>query len=236
VAARRPAVLVVLVSVLAGATGCSFGMRTAPSDPAQRTRKAAQACVADMYYPFFDTVSAGVGVYNIHVSLAARDRVSIYGVEMSKKAGHALGITQAALFGIGALYGYVQLARCSELSREKRLDTTRGTVVNGEWHPARVRSNRADSDSTDKGATSGDSTPSEGTAPGSENDRSRHLAPGSEDDRPRHPAPGREDDRPRPPAPGTQGAGSAELPSWSAFRRYPLPPENPPRGPATGNE
>jgi hypothetical protein len=58
------------------------------------------------------------------------------------------------------------------------------------------------------------------------------MAPGSEDDRP----PRSEDARPRHPAPGTQDADSAELPRWSAFRRYPLPPENPPRARATGNE
>jgi hypothetical protein len=190
VAARRPlAVLVVLVSVLAGATGCSFGMRTAPSDPAQRTLKAARACTADMYYPFVDTISAGVGVYNIAISNAARDRVSIYGIETSKKAGRALGITQAVVFGLGAAYGYVQLARCSELSGEKGLDTTRGTVVNGEWRPARVRSNRAAGDSTGKDATHGENTAS---APGSEDD----LAPGTEDDRPHRPTPGSENDRP----------------------------------------
>jgi hypothetical protein len=170
-------------------------MRTAPSDPAERTRNAALSCTSDAYFPFLDTISAGVGVYNIGVSLAARDRVSIYGVERSKKAGLALGITQAALFGLGATYGYVQLARCSELSRGKGIDPTRGTVVNGEWRPARVRSNRAASDSTGKDATPGDSTASAGTAPGSEDDRPRGLAPRSEDDGPRHPAPGTQDRR-----------------------------------------
>jgi hypothetical protein len=52
------------------------------------------------------------------------------------EGGLNLGIAQAALFGLGATYGYVQLARCSEMSREKGLDTTRGKVVNGEWRPA----------------------------------------------------------------------------------------------------
>jgi hypothetical protein len=196
VAARRPlAVLVVLLSALAGATGCSFTMGTAPSDPAQRTRKAAGSCTSSVYFPLLDTISAGVGVYNIGVSVAARDRVSLYRAEMSKKAGLALGITQAALFGAGAVYGYVQTARCDALRRETGLDPTPGTTTSGQWHPeARARSRRA--------------SESVGRAPGSE------------------------DDLPQAPAPGTDDAVSTELPSWSAFRRYPLPPESPARAPA----
>lgn len=216
-ATPRPlGVLILLVSVSAGATGCSFSMQTAPSDPARRTRQAARSCTWDVSYPVVDTISTAVGVYNIGISRAARDRVSIYTVETSKKAGLALGITQAAVFGVGAIYGYVQAARCSELRRETRLDARPG-----DWaFTRRVRAKRSAGDS---------STPGESTARAG-------SAPGSEDDRPHGPAPGSEDDRPHGPAPGTEDAGSTGLPSWSAFRRYPLAPENPPRTPATGSE
>jgi hypothetical protein len=87
-----------------------------------------------------------------------------------------------------------------------------------------------------KDATPGASTTSAGPAPGTEDDRPLGLAPGSDDDRPPGRAPRSEDGRPRHPAPGTQGANSTGLPSWSAFRRYPLPQENPPRAPATGKQ
>lgn len=209
----------VLASVLSGATGCSFGMRTAPSDPGKRTVRAARACAADTYYPFFDSVSTGVGVYNIVVSTTARDKVSIYGQEMGKKTGLTLGIAQAALFGLGAAYGYVQIARCNALNRERGFDPSRGALVDGRWQLQRARPR----------SEAGDSKAS---APRSDDDRPVLLAPGSEDDRP--PRPSAEGKAARP-APSMKASSGTELPSWSAFRRFPLPPETPPRAPAKGS-
>jgi tetrahydromethanopterin S-methyltransferase subunit F len=202
-----------LLIVAAATGGCSFFMPTAPSDPVQRTRKAAVACKSATHYPIVDTISAAVGVYNIGVSLVARDRVLIYGQEASKKTGLTLGITQAVLFGLGATYGYVQVARCRELGRERGLEAKPRPAPSGDWHAKpRARGNGATGDSTGQGSRTGGRTASAGSAPGTE------------------------DDFPRGTAPGTEDAVSAELPPWSAFRRYPLAPEHPPRAPATGGK
>jgi hypothetical protein len=179
-------------------------MPTAPSEPAQRTRNAAHACKSALEYPVVDTISTAVGIYNIGVSLAARDRVSVYTVDMSKRTGLTLGITQVVLYGLGATYGYVQTARCSELREEKGLDARPRSSASGDWRAKPRAPVNGATGATGQSSARGDRTASVGRAPGSE------------------------DDLPRSPAPGTDDAESPDLPSWSAFRRYPLAPEHPP--------
>lgn len=103
------------------------------------------------------------------------------------------------LYGLGATYGYVQVARCSALRRETERD---------------------DADDS-PGSSSNGNTP-----PRNQATASASRAPGSEDDPPQGPAPGTEDAAPANP----------ELPSWSAFRRYPLQQEQQPRPPAVDGE
>jgi hypothetical protein len=105
------------------ASGCSFAMRTAPSDPSERTPEAAQACTSSYLVPALDSVSAAVGGYNIAVSAAADDKVRIYGGEVDKGVGLGLGIAQLAAFGIAATYGYIEATRCNELRHEQRVLT-----------------------------------------------------------------------------------------------------------------
>ena len=119
---RNPVVLVVLVVL--PLVGCSFvGVRGLPSDPSQRTAKATRECLQGYWYPILDTANAGIGAYNTGLAASANegDRIKAYGyLEMDRKAGLALGITQLTLFGAGAVYGFVQLARCEALDNERK--------------------------------------------------------------------------------------------------------------------
>ena len=119
-----------LLVVLAFATGgCSFGMNVAPSEPSQRTRQAARECSASILAPLGDTLGAGVGAYNMGISLAARNEVTIYTAPVDKGVGLALGISQLALYGAAATYGYIQAGRCNSLRAETHMNGGAEQVV-----------------------------------------------------------------------------------------------------------
>jgi hypothetical protein len=68
-----------------------------------------------------DSAAASVGAINIGVAAnASPGRVAWYGMEMESETGVALGVTQLALFGAGAVYGFVQTSRCSAYIEERR--------------------------------------------------------------------------------------------------------------------
>jgi hypothetical protein len=113
---------VVLLIVTTALGGCSFSMNVAPSEPSERTRQAARNCTSSVLYAVGDSLSAGVGLVNIGISASADRKVLIYGAETDKDVGLALGITQLALFGGAAVYGYVQSARCGALRAEQNID------------------------------------------------------------------------------------------------------------------
>jgi hypothetical protein len=171
-------------------SGCSFGMNVAPADPSRRTHEAARRCTDSYLLPIVDTLGAGLGAYNVGVSTAADDKVKLYGVDVDKKVGLALGVTQLIAFGAAATYGYVQATRCNSLRHEQHLEVDPQAPA-----PA---------------------------APGA----SAQAKPGASAPPPVEAAPGTADDhdatdQPAPAASG--GPPQHELPSWSAFRRMPLP-------------
>jgi hypothetical protein len=170
-------------------TGCSFGMNVAPSDPSKRTHEAARKCTDGVFLPVADSLVAAVGVYNISVSAAAQDKVTMYGVPVDKTAGLTLGITQLVVFGAAATYGYIQAARCTGLQRE--LHRAADLEAEAQAKP-----------------TAAANQPLE-------------AAPGSADDHDAAEGP------PARSAANVPSAGSApperQLPSWSAFRRMPMP-------------
>lgn len=98
-------------------------MNTAPSDPSERVTVAASECTNTAYLPAGDALAAAVGGINIGISAAAEDEVRYYGVTMDKGVGLAIGITQLAVFGAAATYGFIQLNRCNQLRREVHLDS-----------------------------------------------------------------------------------------------------------------
>lgn len=104
-------------------TGCSLGMHTAPSDPSERTHEAARECTSSYLHPIGDVAGAAVGAINIGIAASADDGVSIYGTEASRKVGIGLGITQLALFGAAATYGFIQAGRCNALRHEQHVLT-----------------------------------------------------------------------------------------------------------------
>src|SRR6187402_1620696 len=104
-------------------TGCSFSMPTASNEPGKRSKKAAEQC-GGYGWPVVDTISAGVGVVNIAIAGSADsgDQVTWYGLDIGRDAGLALGISQAVLFGAGAVYGYVRASQCAAARKHYRLD------------------------------------------------------------------------------------------------------------------
>jgi len=128
--------LTALLAIALCSVGCSLGMSTAPSHPSARTEEAARECTSSPHLPILDTLSAGVGAFNVAISAAAEDEVTFYGAAIDKEVGLTLGITQLALFGAGAVYGYVQLGRCHALRKERHL-------TSGEGHARRDRNPRS---------------------------------------------------------------------------------------------
>ena len=98
-------------------------MNTAPAAPSERTTPAASECTSSVLLPTGDAIAAAVGAVNIGISASADDQVRYYGVTMDKQAGLAIGITQLAVFGAAAAYGYVQASRCNALRREVHLES-----------------------------------------------------------------------------------------------------------------
>jgi hypothetical protein len=164
-------------------TGCSFGMNVAPSDPSKRTTKAARDCTDSVLFPIGDTLAAGVGAYNVGVSVAAHDKVTIYGAPVDKSVGLALGISQLVAFGAAATYGYIQVARCNSLKHEQH-------VVD-------------DADAQTESKPTAPPPPPVEAAPGTSDDHDATEA---------LPAPA-----------GSNAPPEQQLPSWSAFRRMPMP-------------
>jgi hypothetical protein len=114
------------IAALVALTGCSFLMNVAPSDPARRTTQAAHECTGSYLAPGFDTVSAGVGVYNTAVA-AGSDEVSIYGIHMKREVALPLSVAQLVVFAASVTYGYIQASRCNALRSERHLDAAAGT-------------------------------------------------------------------------------------------------------------
>lgn len=105
------------------ALGCSFAMPVAPSDPSHRTAEAAQRCTVSYADPAFDLGGVVLSSANLAVALGAKDRVLLDAVlPMSKTAGAALASSQLALYSAAAVYGLVQVARCTELRKEQPVD------------------------------------------------------------------------------------------------------------------
>jgi hypothetical protein len=101
------------------ASGCSFAaIPSPPSDPTERTREAANECTASNTFPILDSVGALVGAVQIGIgaSMAEGERTSAF--DMTSGTAIAVGVTELALFGAGAIYGYTQVARCKTLRRE----------------------------------------------------------------------------------------------------------------------
>lgn len=192
--AANKAFLVLALAVTA--SGCSTGMKVAPSDPSQRNHRTARECTDNILLPVLDTLAAGVGAYNIGFSAAADDKVSYGSIDIDKGVGLALGITQLVGFGAAASYGYIQFARCQTLRREQNI----GTRKTEPEPPSPM-------EPPPPGASQAATPPPPPVA----------MAPGSADDHDATEGPGR--------SAGSSTAPSAtdELPSWSAFRRVPLP-------------
>ena len=152
--ARRCTIMLVGAGALAAATGCSFAMDIAPSDPSRRTVEAARECTSSVAAPIADSISAAVGAYNTGVSLAATDEVRIYGITAKRSTGLALGVTQLAAFGIAATYGFIQASRCHSLRAERHLDepTPKPPPTGGHGSPA------ANSPSTAESSSASDAT------------------------------------------------------------------------------
>jgi hypothetical protein len=122
------------VAVLAMACfGCSFAFVTGPpSEPSSEPHEPSRPCTTSVLYPVLDSVAAAVGAVNIGIAAnASPGKVSWYGIEMESKTGVALGVTQLALFGAGAVYGFVQTSRCNAY-REKVRTEPEGSS----WSPA----------------------------------------------------------------------------------------------------
>lgn len=99
--------------------GCSFTMRTPPSEPAKRTAHAAKEC-GGIVYPIFDTVSVAAGV--TWVVRAEQDEAA---GRAEHEAERIAGYGIIGLFGAAAMYGYVVEVRCASLRREVALRKAR---------------------------------------------------------------------------------------------------------------
>ena len=100
-------------------SGCSFAaIPSPPSDPSERTREAASECTATNLVPILDSFGALTGAVQIGIaaSMDEGDRTSVF--EMTSGTAMAVGITELAVFGAGAIYGFTQVARCKTLQRE----------------------------------------------------------------------------------------------------------------------
>jgi len=182
-----------LSAVALATTGCSLFMHTAPSDPSERVTPAASECTSSVWLPTGDALAAAVGAVNVGISAAADDQVHYYGVTMDKQAGLAIGITQLAVFGAAAAYGYVQASRCLELRREVHLDSTPAAARESPREAPEERPTTTRGGPTTAVAGAAAESPPPGAPPTA-------AAPAA--------APSAETPR--------------ELPSWSALRRVPL--------------
>jgi hypothetical protein len=116
-----------LSCLLLGASGCSFvTVNAPPSDPSERDAQAAHDCTTSVGWPVVDALYAGLGAVNLAIAASADDKVSWYAVEMDKSTGVALGITQLAVFGAGAVYGFIETSRCGTLRKEVEEQDRRG--------------------------------------------------------------------------------------------------------------
>jgi hypothetical protein len=133
----RNCILATLLSV--GCFGCSFVLVSGPpSEPTERTPDAAARCTTSVVYPVLDSVGAGVGALNMGIAASASPgKVTWYGAEMDADTGMALGVTQLAIFGAGAVYGFIQTSRCSSLREELKAKPEGPT-----WSPAVQPSSR----------------------------------------------------------------------------------------------
>jgi hypothetical protein len=123
-----------LVMLVAGECfGCSFAFVSGPpSETAAQTSEATPRCTTSVLVPVLDGVAAAVGALNIGIAAdASPGTVSWYGVEMDAKTGVTLGVLQLGAFGAGAIYGFVQTARCKAFLAEVR-ETPAGPT----WSPA----------------------------------------------------------------------------------------------------
>jgi hypothetical protein len=122
----------VVVAACLPCLGCSFGFVSGPpSDPSEEQYADSSRCTTSVLIPVLDTASAAVGAINIGIAAnASPGEVTWYGVEMESETGVALGITQLAAFGAGAVYGFIQTSRC-----RAHLDAERNTPDEPKWSP-----------------------------------------------------------------------------------------------------
>jgi hypothetical protein len=112
--------------------GCSFAFVSGPPSETAPSPGPEEQCTTSVLSPVLDSVGAAVGALNIGIATsAAPGKVSWYGVEMESGTGVALGITQLALFGAGAIYGFVQTSRCNAFLEERPKEPE-----NASWSPA----------------------------------------------------------------------------------------------------
>jgi hypothetical protein len=129
--ARRTRRLITLLSF--SCFGCSFAFVSGPPSETAPPPRPDEQCTTSVLYPVLDSVGAAVGALNIGIAAdASPGKVSWYGAEMESGTGVALGITQLALFGAGAIYGFVQTSRCNAFLDERQQEQPEGAT----WTPA----------------------------------------------------------------------------------------------------
>jgi hypothetical protein len=82
--------------------------------------------------PISDTIGAAIGGVNMAIAASTKsyEDLRYVGIKVDKSVGFwGLGVVPLVLFGAGAVYGYVQCARCDALLREQGLDTQGEKVV-----------------------------------------------------------------------------------------------------------
>jgi hypothetical protein len=113
--------------------GCSFAFVSGPPTETAPSPRPDEQCTTSVLYPVLDSVGAAVGALNIGIAAdASPGKVRWYGAEMDSGTGVALGITQLALFGAGAIYGFVQTSRCNAFLDERQQEQPESAT----WTPA----------------------------------------------------------------------------------------------------
>lgn len=151
--------LVALASITC--SGCSFAFVSGPPSETAPPPRPAETCTTSVLYPVLDTVGAAVGAVNIGIAAnASPGKVAWYGVEMESGTGVALGITQLALFGAGAIYGFVQTSRCNAFLEAPEKESEGAT-----WSPALANQDEASSSEASAASTTASSPPPRASAP-----------------------------------------------------------------------
>jgi hypothetical protein len=131
--------------------GCSFVFVTGPpSGPPSDPREPVPECTTSVLFPVLDGAGAAIaGISIVAIATADRGEATLYGTEMEEEAAIAVSATQLAVFGAGAVYGFIQTSRC----RSYREETEK--VRPPTWSPARAPGTRPSTPSSDEDPNSG---------------------------------------------------------------------------------